>query len=399
MMQNNIAIKVENLTKVYHLYDKPQDRLKEALNPFKKSYHHDFYALHDVSFELQRGETIGIIGKNGAGKSTLLKMITGVLTPTSGNISVYGKIASLLELGAGFNPEMTGIENIYLNGTIMGFTKEETDTKIDSIMEFADIGEYVYQPVKTYSSGMFARLAFAVAINSEPDILIVDEILGVGDMNFQLKCHKRMNEMRKRGVSMLFVSHDTYSIKTLCSKALYLKNGVCQKYGDSLDIVNYYLNDIEEKVVKHVEQKETKSEQALIRINKINNNPPGEEIPLSIFDALSIDVEYEVLNDEIEEVVPVFNIYQAGSLIYVCGSTTIMDHLAPIKVKKGINKFTLNLESLPLLTGTYRIRLAINENKGLGILAEENEALYLKINDNHDSEGIIHLQRKWTYEH
>ena len=182
----NIAIKVKNLTKLYHLYNKPQDRVKEALNPFKKSYHHDFYAMNDVTFEIKKGETVGIIGKNGAGKSTLLKMITGVLTPTSGEVEVNGKIASLLELGAGFNPEMTGIENIYLNGTIMGFTKEEMDSKVDAILEFADIGEFIYQPVKMYSSGMFARLAFSVAINVEPDALIVDEALSVGDMAFQM---------------------------------------------------------------------------------------------------------------------------------------------------------------------------------------------------------------------
>ena len=151
-MHDDIAIKVNNLTKVYHLYDKPQDRLKEALSPFRKSYHHDFYALNDVSFEIKKGETVGIIGKNGAGKSTLLKIITGVLTPTSGNVQVNGKIASLLELGAGFNPEMTGLENIYLNGTLMGFTHEEMENKIDAILEFADIGEFIHQQVKTYSS-------------------------------------------------------------------------------------------------------------------------------------------------------------------------------------------------------------------------------------------------------
>ena len=176
-MDNNMAIKVQGLTKIYHLYDKPQDRLKEALNPFGKSYHHDFYAMNDVSFEIKKGETVGIIGKNGAGKSTLLKMITGVLTPTSGSIETVGKISSLLELGAGFNPDMTGLENIYLNGTLMGFTKEEMETKVDAILEFADIGEFIYQPVKMYSSGMFARLAFSVSIAVEPEILIVDEAL------------------------------------------------------------------------------------------------------------------------------------------------------------------------------------------------------------------------------
>ena len=190
-MNKNTAIKVTNLSKVYKLYDKPADRLKESLHPLKKKYHKEFYALNDVSFEIKKGETVGIIGKNGAGKSTLLKIITGVLTPSGGHVHVNGRIASLLELGAGFNPEYTGVENIYLQGTLMGYTKEEMESKIQAILDFADIGDFVYQPVKSYSSGMFARLAFAVAINVEPDILIVDEALSVGDVFFQNKCFKK----------------------------------------------------------------------------------------------------------------------------------------------------------------------------------------------------------------
>ena len=239
-MNSNTAIKVENLTKIYHLYDKPQDRLKEALNPFKKSYHNDFYALNDVSFEIKKGETVGIIGKNGAGKSTLLKIITGVLTPTSGNMEVNGKIASLLELGAGFNPEMTGLENIYLNGTLMGFTHEEMETKIDTILEFADIGEFIHQQVKTYSSGMFARLAFSVAINVEPDILIVDEALSVGDMRFQQKCIRKMEQFGLEGKTILFVSHDIGIINKFCNKAILLDNASILLQGETDIVTNKY---------------------------------------------------------------------------------------------------------------------------------------------------------------
>ena len=246
-MNNDIAIKVENLTKIYHLYDKPQDRLKEALNPFKKSYHHDFYAMSDVSFEIKKGETVGIIGKNGAGKSTLLKMITGVLTPTSGDIEVNGKIASLLELGAGFNPEMTGLDNIYLNGTLMGFTKEEMDNKVDAILEFADIGEFIYQPVKMYSSGMFARLAFSIAINVEPDVLIVDEALSVGDISFQAKCMHRMTDMSESGLTLLFVSHDTHAVQSLCDQAIFIDNGSLVSLGDVDDVTSQYLTMQREK--------------------------------------------------------------------------------------------------------------------------------------------------------
>ncbi len=245
---DNIAIKVENLSKVYHLYDRPQDRLKEALNPFKKSYHHDFHAIDSVSFEVKKGETVGIIGKNGAGKSTLLKMITGVLTPSSGRVEVNGKIASLLELGAGFNPEMTGMENIYLNGTLMGFSKEEMDTKVDAITEFANIGEFIHQPVKMYSSGMFARLAFSVAINVDADILIVDEALSVGDMLFQAKCIDKMTSLMEDGMTILFVSHDIHAVRSLCTRGVYLENGKSVLVGDAGSVVDRYINDEQQSV-------------------------------------------------------------------------------------------------------------------------------------------------------
>ena len=238
------VIKVSNLTKIYHLYDKPQDRLKEALNPFRKSYHRDFYAMNDVTFEVKKGETVGIIGKNGAGKSTLLKMITGVLTPTSGSIRVEGKIASLLELGTGFNPEMTGIENIYLNGTLMGLSKEDIDRRIDDILEFANIGDFIHQQIKIYSSGMFARLAFSVAINVDADILIVDEALSVGDMLFQAKCIAKMTSlMEEEGTTILFVSHDIHSVRKLCTKGIYLENGSIKSIGKAGDVVDRYIID------------------------------------------------------------------------------------------------------------------------------------------------------------
>ncbi len=222
---NETAIRVQNLTKIYHLYDKPQDRLKEALNPFKKSYHHDFIAMNDVSFEIKKGETVGIIGKNGAGKSTLLKMITGVLTPTKGSIETKGNIASLLELGAGFNPDMSGLENIYLNGTLMGYTHEEMEAKVDAILDFADIGEFIHQPVKMYSSGMFARLAFSVSIAVEPDILIVDEALSVGDMAFQMKCFKKFQEFQEAGRTILFVTHGLDTVIRYCTRGMVIDEG------------------------------------------------------------------------------------------------------------------------------------------------------------------------------
>ncbi|MBR5914502.1 MAG: ABC transporter ATP-binding protein [Selenomonadaceae bacterium] len=224
-MENEVVIKAEHLSKVYKIYEKDIDRLKETFHPFHKRYSRDFFALQDLNFEIKRGENVGLIGKNGAGKSTLLKIITGVITPTSGTIQVKGKIASLLELGAGFNPDMTGIENVYMNGLIMGYSREDMQGKVDDIVAFADIGDFINQPVKTYSSGMFARLAFAVNAFVQPDILIIDEALSVGDAFFQSKCMDKMRSMIEGGVTVLFVSHDTFAVKNLCERAFYLESG------------------------------------------------------------------------------------------------------------------------------------------------------------------------------
>lgn len=237
---NEIAISVEGISKIYKLYDNPVDRLKETFSPFKKKFHKDFFALRNVSFEVNKGETVGIIGKNGSGKSTLLKIITGVLSPSNGQILVNGRISALLELGAGFNPEYTGMENIFLNATLMGLSREECIEKIPSIIEFADIGEFVNQPVKTYSSGMFVRLAFAVAINVDPDILIIDEALAVGDSLFQRKCFNKIEEFKKSGKTILFVSHSGSSIIELCDKALFIDDGERMIYGQSSQTVNLY---------------------------------------------------------------------------------------------------------------------------------------------------------------
>lgn len=238
---DEIAIKVEDLTKIYKLYDKPTDRLKESLGLSRnKVLSRDHYALQHVSFDVKKGETIGIIGTNGSGKSTILKIITGVLNPTGGNLTVNGRISALLELGAGFNMEYTGIENIYLNGTMIGFTREEIEKKIDDILEFADIGEFIYQPVKTYSSGMFVRLAFAVAINIEPEILIVDEALSVGDVFFQTKCYRKFEDFKKMGKTILLVSHDLSSISKYCDRVILLNKGKKLAEGVPKQMVDMY---------------------------------------------------------------------------------------------------------------------------------------------------------------
>lgn len=268
-----IAIKVQNLTKVYPLYNSPKDRLKEALHPFRKKYHHDFYALRDVSFEVQKGETVGIIGQNGSGKSTLLKVITGVLSPTSGSVEVNGRISSLLELGTGFNPELTGIENVYFYGTINGFTHEEMEEKIDAILGFADIGEFIYQPVKTYSSGMFVRLAFACAIQINPEILIVDEALAVGDARFQARCFERLRKIKENGCTLLLVTHATEQIVTHCNIGILLNHGKVFSIGEPKRVVNEYLDLLfgKEIVSNHQLQNEKmKLDQENLNKSKLN---------------------------------------------------------------------------------------------------------------------------------
>lgn len=243
---SDVAIKVDHLSKVYKLYKKPSDRLKEALGFRVESREH--YALNDVSFDVKKGETVGIIGTNGSGKSTILKIITGVLNPTKGSVVVDGRISALLELGAGFNMEYSGIENVYLNGTMMGFSKEEIDAKLQDILDFADIGDFVHQPVKSYSSGMFVRLAFAVAINIEPEILIVDEALSVGDVFFQAKCYRKFDEFKEMGRTILFVSHDLGSIARYCDRVVLLNRGVKLDEGQPKEMVDLY-----KKVLVHQE--------------------------------------------------------------------------------------------------------------------------------------------------
>lgn len=239
-MDKDLAISVREVTKAYKLYDRPIDRLKESLSLTHRSYHRDFFALDRLSFDVKKGQTVGIIGTNGSGKSTILKIITGVLSPTTGTVEVDGTISALLELGAGFNSEYTGIENIYMNGTMMGFTRAEMDAKMADILAFADIGDFVNQPVKTYSSGMFVRLAFALAINVEPEILIVDEALSVGDVFFQSKCYSRMEEMMKNGTTILMVSHDMGSIIKYCDKVVLLNRGRFVAEGPAGKMVDLY---------------------------------------------------------------------------------------------------------------------------------------------------------------
>lgn len=247
------VIRCENISKVYKLYDNPGNRVKEALGLSKKKLYKEHFALSDVCMDIHKGECVGIIGTNGAGKSTLLKIITGVLNPSSGTVEVNGKISALLELGAGFNMEYTGIENIFINGRMTGFSKSEVEKKLQSILDFADIGDFVYQPVKTYSSGMFVRLAFAVAINIEPDILIVDEALAVGDVFFQAKCFKKFEEFKNQGKTILFVSHALGTIQKYCDRVVLLNKGQKMAEGTPKKIIDLYNKQLADDVKENKE--------------------------------------------------------------------------------------------------------------------------------------------------
>lgn len=261
-MFSEISIKVENLSKCYPIYDKPRDRLMQMLNGGRKQYFREFWALRDMSFSVRRGETVGIIGRNGSGKSTLLQIICGTVTPTSGTVMTSGRVAALLELGAGFNPEFTGRENVFLNAAILGFPPEEMGKRMKDVLAFSELGDFLDQPVKTYSSGMFSRLAFSIAIHVDPEILIVDEALSVGDARFVAKCMRRIKDIQERGTTILFVSHDVGSVRNLCDRAIWLDKGSMIAEGDVFPITGRYMefmfkDDISDEQVLREEIVET----------------------------------------------------------------------------------------------------------------------------------------------
>ena len=369
-METENMIEIRDLTKVYKIYDKPIDRLKESLSITHKKYSREFYALNGINLKIKKGENIGIIGTNGSGKSTLLKIITGVLSPTSGSVKVKGKISALLELGAGFNPEYTGLENIYLNGTMMGFNREEVEAKIDDILQFADIGDFIHQPVKTYSSGMFARLAFAVAINVEPEILIVDEALSVGDVRFQMKCMNKMKEMMSGGTTVLFVSHDINAIRRFCTKAVWLNNGVMQQVGEVNLVADAYLDFLKfGEIIEETEEAFEQSDDDLPEFKpgeniaeiisfKLLNQQKEEVTELELDEAATIEVIYDVYDEHIKD--PVLGVAILGMADdYICGLNTLLDQVK-IPWKYGRNKMKLEYPTgIRAVSGNYYFIVAL----------------------------------------
>lgn len=366
---DDIAINVENLTKIYKLYDKPVDRLKESLHPLRKKYHRDFYALKDISFEVKRGETIGVIGKNGSGKSTLLKIITGVLTQSAGSVQVNGKVSALLELGAGFNHELTGIENIYLNGTIMGYSKEEMDAKLNDILTFAEIDDFVYQSVKTYSSGMFVRLAFAVAISVDPDILIVDEALSVGDMKFQKKCMEKINWIQDCGKTIIFCSHDMHAVSELCDKVYWCKDGEIEECGDSNRVISSYVSYMTQADTTKVGSIGTggnsnpnyyirNSEEVEITSIKLYDKSEVEKDVFFTGDDLIFEVTYNSLNGILDPNYSIIIFRDDKIPIGICKTNYYKDIL-PRGFKKGLCTFKACLKNIQLNKGKYCFGISV----------------------------------------
>lgn len=396
---SDYAIQMSHITKTYNMYSKPSDRFKEALSPKKKSYHDVFYALNDVNMDIKKGEMIGFIGENGSGKSTMLKIITGVLTPTSGEMNIEGKISALLELGSGFNPEYSGYENIFLNGMVLGFTREEIGEMVDDIIDFADIGDHIYQPVKTYSSGMFVRLAFAVAINVDPDILIVDEALAVGDLEFQLKCMEKFTEIKNSGKTILFVSHDINSVRRFCDRVYWLKNGSVVEEGDTMSVSTNYENFLKKKSIKTVDrEKSREKEQSIPDIVEVDSavllNESLEKLDIVEQDQkVIVKIDYTVMDDSIKN--PVLGVaIRTVDNHYVCGLNTLLDNVE-IPFKKGKNTFYIEYGKMSLLTGEYYFDVAFFEEHATVPLVYKTKYINMFISGRYSGEGIVILDHEW----
>lgn len=390
------TIEVRDLSKVYYLYDKPSDRIRETFSIRKKKYSKEHYALKNINLKINKGESIGIVGTNGSGKSTLLKLVTGVVTPTTGTIKTDGKIAALLELGAGFNPEYTGIENIYLNGTMMGYTEEEMKKRVPDIIEFADIGEFINQPVKSYSSGMFARLAFAVSINVEPDILIVDEALSVGDTRFQVKCIDKMRELQESGTTILFVTHAIEQIKRFCTRAIWIKNGELIEDGEASQVVDLYDNFMKygEKKIEKVNNEdefrlpENSDYLAVIQKVSINKNM------FKTFEKLEVEVTYDVYDNHMEDLQVGVAFYSLDRKIYVFGPNTNLDKIS-VPQKQGRHVVKYIVHELMLMGGDYTVDVGIFNSGGIVNLDYKNNCEGFSVANEYFSEGMFYLKHEW----
>lgn len=394
-------IKIENLTKSYKMYKGKKSRLLEVVFP-KCNKHTEFKALNNLNLEIRKGEVLGILGKNGAGKSTLLKIITGVAVQTSGEINVNGKISSLLELGTAFNMELTGEENIYQHGQVMGLSKEQIEAKKQEIIDFADIGEHLYQPVKTYSSGMFARLAFACAINVDPDILIVDEVLSVGDMAFQLKCFKKFEEFKKKGKTILFVTHNISDVIRNCTRAIILKEGQKVFDGDVKDGVEMY-----KKIIVGIEPEETEEKEKTDRLITYGNgkaqieeykilNYKGEEVKIIENDE-EVTIRLKIkFNEDTKN--PIFAVsVKDFKGLELLGTNTMLENIETGNFKKGEEVIVEFNQKIPLAPERYALSFGctrINEEGELEVYDRKYDAILIEVISKKPIVGLVNMDTK-----
>jgi ABC-type polysaccharide/polyol phosphate transport system ATPase subunit len=398
MSSNDVAISVKNLSKRFEIYDRPADRLKQflltriqrLLGRTPKQYFREFWALDDVSFEVKRGETVGIIGRNGSGKSTLLQMICGTLTPTAGNIQTNGRIAALLELGSGFNPEFTGRENVYMNAAVLGLTAHEIDESLNDIVLFADIGDFIDQPVKTYSSGMMVRLAFSVAVHVEPEILVVDEALAVGDLVFQMKCLDKMEQIKSSGTTILFVSHGLEQVKRFCESAIWIDHGKARLLGNS----NYVSDQYRDSSIG--------SERRPLEEDGVNvNNSPAiirsvelSAAKLAPFDPFSVQVTYELQGKALPKILIGVAIRDAKG-VYLFGPNTYLDKFN-IPATNGTHTIEYFIPKLPLLTGTFMIDVGLFTDGGVVCLDYLGAVREFDVVADYFSEGLVFIDHEWS---
>lgn len=399
-MFSELAIRVNNLSKRYEIYGTPRDRLKQFILPHlqfgnegkKEKYFKEFWALQDVSFDVRKGETIGIVGRNGAGKSTLLQMICGTLTPSSGQVVVHGRVAALLELGSGFNPDFTGRENVYMNAAVLGFTKEETEAKFDQIAAFADINHFIDQPVKTYSSGMIARLAFAVAVQVEPDVLVIDEALSVGDMAFQEKSFTKMKQIRDRGTSILFVSHSPSAVRNFCDRAIWIDAGKMRAIGERLEVCDQYEQAMEEKMLLEIGASDEKAKGT---ISLESRRPRVTGTTIGILNVISSRDSYRMGSDieitislKFSEQVPVYGIGLIisdikGNVIAIIN--TLRDDIFLDSAKESV---TLIIKNNHFSPGKYNVTVSISDAHGMFSFDKWDSCLSFIIEMERSSRGL-----------
>jgi len=392
------AICVQRLTKDYLMFPTPRHRMMALLLPrLRKAA--TFRALDDVSFEVPRGETMGIVGRNGAGKSTLLQILCGTVARTSGSVEINGRFAALLELGAGFNPDFSGRENVFLNASLLGLNREEIASRLDKIRAFADIGDFFDRPVRTYSSGMFVRLAFAVAIHTEPDVLVIDEALSVGDIRFQMKCLERIEHLRNRGATILFVSHSMEQVKRFCQTAMWLEHGKVKLYGEASFVADQF-RDHELAGSPAVATQEQASGAAMAHPREHTTGAPAYVESVSLgrgnlapFDPLTVDISYRIRDESLKGFLIGVAIKGVDGL-HIFGPNTYLENVE-VPSERGLHCVSYHVPSLPLLSGTYRIDVGLFTDRGLICLDYLSDVQRVIVASKYVSEGLVYIPHEW----